>query len=173
MPKLKKIAAVVILTTIAFSSLASEQWNFGRCKTDEIDNTKSCWAHGPTVPIPGPFPYKDRTASMHFGCGWYSEWSYVYFSSLNLASSELNSDGMYELRARFDNHEPTYVRFEKQKQGKDTLHFYGLKIIEKIRSHDKVLIEFPFYGESSKIVHFNLSGSMAAINEARKHCRSK
>ena len=140
---------------------------------DEMNGARSAWA---TSPLVGPtqrmdFPYEDTEAWMGFGCDRSSEWAYIGFSvTPNLVNDETR-DGYStsESKVRWDD------RIEmtgfNQTWGDDALLFQlDAPAIANMQAANTALVELAWYGQGTVLFEFSLSGSSAAIAEARGTC---
>ncbi|RUO18716.1 hypothetical protein CWE06_10770 [Aliidiomarina haloalkalitolerans] len=119
------------------------------------------------------FPYHSTEAWLGFGCTSDSEWIFLGFSSTpNLNRTEL-LDGFNRIKTRARFNESVVDVVLTQRWGSSFLHFSEPKrITPRIIQSNTFLIELNWHRQDNVHFEINLTGSAAAIEQARTQCGS-
>lgn len=140
---------------------------------DEMTEVTSYFAISPYVSSTKPmsFPYSDVEAWIGIACNVSEEWVYIGFStSPNLLNTEIkDSYNDVFTRLKWDDTIETWEFF--QKWGDRFLNFYYPgQIIDKIETHDTLLLELNWYGEGNVYFEFPLTGGAEGLKTIRTNC---
>ena len=167
------VRAILIGVLAATSLTVQAEWAAGRCKADPITDETSCWAHSASVALPGPFPYRDRHASIGVGCNSRAHlWTYITISPMNLTGGQWNYGATrHTLDARWDQGPPSTFSAVEAPDGENFLHIDDdWSFIKRLKTYNRLRVRFYFWQEGPKVAEWSLAGSKAAIDTALKRC---
>lgn len=144
--------------------------------TDEMSGEVSLFATSPKYSPTHQmgFPYDDVVAWIGVGCSKEGEWAYIGYSRApNLTNTDIE-DGYDRISTRIKwDDSIEYVDFT-QEWGDRFLHFSDdsddSDVIQKLKTHDTLMLELKWYGEGSVYFEFPLVEAKESIESMRLKC---
>ena len=166
--------SVVIGLGIFFATSVDAEWQVSTSK-DEMTDEVSSHATSPRTRSTRrmAYPYSEVEAWLTYACKGDTEWVYIGFTEApNLVDTSIQQGfSRFTSRVRWDD-EINREHF-RQNWGERFLHFTWRvdDVINRIRTSNSSLVELNWYGSGQVHFRFSLSGSSAAIDQARSQCR--
>jgi len=116
-------------------------------------------------------PYDDVVSWIGVGCSGSYEWVFIGFTtSPNLVNTEIE-DGYDRVSTRLKWDDDIETETLYQEWGDNFLTFnFDDQIIDKMETHDTLLLELDWYGQGNVYFKFPLAGAAEGINTIRTHC---
>jgi hypothetical protein len=145
--------------------------------TDEMTGEKSFFTISPKISPTEQMdsPYDDVVAWIGVSCSGSKEWEYIGFSTApNLTNTEIK-DGYDKISTRIKWDNSIENAEFLQTWGDKFLSFYDPQngdeeIIQKLQTHNSLLLELDWYGEGPVYFNFPLEGAKEGIDSIRLQC---